>query len=153
MNNYHHINTQAELEQLIDRYYDGETSVQEEQELRQCLADCPWSSEVIDGARFTMGYYAAHTSQQQRAKRRSNRLRMTGIAATIAIILGIGAFTLWHQQQPGDVCIAYVNGQIVQENEQVMAMIADDLEKMDNAADAMTNQLSSLGEAIELDNQ
>lgn len=41
MNNYHHINTQAELEQLIDRYYDGETSVQEEQELRQCLADCP----------------------------------------------------------------------------------------------------------------
>ncbi len=153
MNNYHHINTQAELEQLIDRYYDGDTSVQEEQELRQCLADCTWSSEVIDGARFTMGYYAAHTCQLQRTKRRSNRLRMTGIAATIAIILGIGAFTLWHQQQPGDVCIAYVNGQIVQENEQVMAMIADDLEKMDNAADAMTNQLTSLGEAIELDNQ
>ena len=51
------------------------------------------------------------------------------------------------------MCIAYVNGQVVQDNEKVMALVADDLSKMDNAANAMTDQLSSLGEALELDNE
>ena len=64
MNTFHHITNQAELEQLIDRYFDGETSVQEEQLLRKTLANCTWSSETIDEARFTMGYFVAHCQQQ-----------------------------------------------------------------------------------------
>ena len=38
MNDYQHINSQEELEQLIDRYFDGMTSVEEEDALRSCLA-------------------------------------------------------------------------------------------------------------------
>jgi len=56
-------------------------------------------------------------------------------------------------QQPGDQCIAYVNGQVVQSDDQVMAMVADDLSRIDNAANVMTDQLSSMGEAIEIDNE
>ena len=48
MNTFHHITNQTELEQLIDRYFDGETRVQEEQLLRKTLANCTWSSETID---------------------------------------------------------------------------------------------------------
>ena len=153
MNTNLHINSQAELEALIERYYESETTVQEEQMLRETLADCPWSSEVIDEARVVMGFFAAHNSRQRRLATRSSRQRIIGIAASIAIILAVGAFALWHQQQPSDVCIAYVNGQIVQDNDKVMALVANDLSKMDNAANAMTNQLSSLGEALELDNE
>ena len=152
MNTNHHITNQAELEQLIERYFDGETSVQEEQMLRAALADCPWSSETIDEARFTMGYFAAHSREGQRKAKKTNRRQLIGIAASIAIILAVGVYA-WHHQQPDDVCIAYVNGQVVQDNDKVMALVADDLSKMDNAANAMTDQLSSLGEALELDNE
>ena len=152
MNTNHHITNQAELEQLIERYFDGETSVQEEQMLRAALADCPWSSETIDEARFTMGYFAAHSRETQRTKKSNSRRQLIGIAASIAIILAVGVYA-WHHHQPGDVCIAYVNGQVVQDNDKVMALVADDMSKMDNASNAMTDQLSSLGEALELDNE
>ncbi len=153
MNKNYQISDQAELEQLIKRYFDGETSVQEEQLLRVTLADCPWSSEVIDDARFTMGYFAAHCQETERVAKKNNRRKLIGIAASIAIILAAGGYALWHQQQSAGVCIAYVNGQIVQDDDKVMALVADDLSKMDNASKAMTNQLSSLGEALELDNE
>ena len=42
-----HITTQAQLEELIGRYFEGDTSVQEEKALRQCLAHCPWQSDTI----------------------------------------------------------------------------------------------------------
>ena len=153
MNTNLHINSQAELEALIERYYESETTVQEEQMLRETLADCPWNSEAIDEARFTMGYFAAHSHETERVAKKSNRRKLIGIAASIAIILAIGGYTVWHQQQSVDVCIAYVNGEVVQDNDKVMALVANDLSKMDNAADAMTHQLSSLSEALELDNE
>lgn len=149
----HHISNQAELEKLIERYFDGETSIQEEHILRETLADCPWSSEVIEEARFTMGFFAAHCQEKARTARKNHRRQLIGIAASIAIILAAGGFAMWHQQQLSDVCIAYVNGKVVEDNHQVMELVANDLTKMDNAANAMTNQLSSLGEALELDNE
>ena len=153
MNKNQHISNQAELEQLIERYFDGETSVQEEQVLREILADCPWSSEAIDEARFTMGYFAAHCHESQRIVKKNNRNKFIGIAASIAIVLVAGGYALWHQQQSADVCIAYVNGLVVQDDDKVMALVSNDLNMMDNAADAMTDQLSSLGAALELDNE
>ena len=153
MNKNHHTNNQAELEQLIERYFDGETSVQEEQMLRETLATCPWSSEVIDEARFTMGFFAAHCHETERVAKKSNRRKFIGIAASIAIVIAAGGYALWHQQQSTGVCIAYVSGMVVQDDEKVMTLIANDLSLMDNAADAMTDQLSSLGAALELDNE
>jgi hypothetical protein len=153
MNIHQHISDQAELEQLINRYFDGETSVQEEQMLREALADCPWSSETIDEARFTMGYFALHRQEAQRTLKMNYRRQLIGIAASIAVILAVGGYALWHHQRPNDVCIAYVNGMVVEDNDQVMALVASDMSNMDNATDAMTNQLSSLGEALELDNE
>ena len=103
--------------------------------------------------KLVMGYFAAQRYQQRQAASTGKRLRITGIAATVAIILAVGGYALWHQQRPDDVCIAYVNGHVVQGDDQVMAMVADDLDRIDNAANAMTDQLSSLGEALELDNE
>ena len=140
MNKNQHISNQAELEQLIERYFDGETSVQEEQMLREILADCPW-------------YFSAHRHESQRVAKKNNRNKFIGIAASIAIVLAAGGYALWHQQQSADVCIAYVNGLVVQDDDKVMALISNDLNMMDNAADAMTDQLSSLGAALELDNE
>lgn len=151
MNTSQHISTQVELERLIDRYFDGETTVSEEQELKSSLASCPWNSEKIDEARFTMGYFVAH-DQQKRQSFGTNRRRFMGIAASIAIILGIGGFFLMQQQRSDDMCIAYVNGKTINDDEAVMAIVRSDLNNLADVSQVMIDQLSSLGAAIELDN-
>lgn len=148
-----YIGSQAELEALIERYFEGLTSLEQEDALRQCLARCPWSSEAIDDARMVMGYFVAQSAQQRRNVSRGMRQGFIGIAASIAVILAVGGYILWHQSQPNDVCIAYVNGHVVNGDDQVMAMVTADLDRLNDATDAMTNQLSSLGEALELDNE
>ena len=154
MNKNLHISNQAELEQLIEHYFDGETSVQEEQMLRESLANCPWSSDVIDEARFTMGYFAAHVNEQQRVTKKSNRRQLIGIAASIVLILAIGIPTMYHNWfAPHNECIAYVNGKIIDNDDAVMALIESDLNKMEDASNSMAAQLQSLGEALELDNE
>ena len=148
-----YISSQAELEALIERYFEGMTSLEQEDAMRQCLAHCPWSSEAIDDARMVMGYFAAHSKQHRRSVPSGMRQGIIGIAASIAVILAVGGYVLWHQSQPDDMCIAYVNGTVVNDNDKVMALVANDMSKMDDATDALTNQLSSLGEALELDNE
>lgn len=152
MNTNHHITNQAELEQLIERYFDGETSIQEEQLLRAALADCPWDSEAIDEARFTMGYFAAHSHEGQRKAKKNNRRQLIGIAASIAILLAIGIHAMnnkWFSLQ--QQCIAYVNGKVIDNDDAVMALIEKDLNKMEDASNSMAAQLQSLGEALKLD--
>lgn len=153
MNNNHHITDQAELEQLINRYFDGETTVHEEKSLRETLAHCPWNSELINEARFTLGYFVAHNNQQRQAALRTTRQRVIGIAASIAIILAVGGVALWHHQSSNNnLCIAYVNGETINNDEDVMALIQNDLNMIGDASQGMTAQLSSLGEALEIDN-
>lgn len=153
MNEFHHISSQQELERFIERYFDGMTTLAEEEMLRTCLAHCPWSSPTIDDALMVMGYFATHRNQKRGHFAQVTRQRMIGIAATIAVLLALGGYAIWHQTQPSGVCIAYVNGEVVNANDEVMAMIVHDMNMMDNAADVMTMQLNSMGEAIELDNE
>ena len=154
MNKNYHISNQAELEQLIERYFDGETSVQEEQMLREVLADCPWSSEAINEARFTMGFFAAHYQEKKRTARKTHRRQLIGIAASIAIILAIGIPAMYHSWfAPHNECISYVDGKIIDNDDVVMALIESDLSKMEDASNSMAAQLQSLGEALELDNE
>ena len=47
---------------------------------------------------------------------------------------------------------AYVNGKVIDNDDAVMALIASDLSKMEDASNSMAAQLQSLGEALELDN-
>lgn len=155
MKDLEQITSQAQLEQLIERYFDGMTSLQEENAMRQVLAHCPWQSDAIDDAKVVMGYFSAHSKQHRQATRRAARLRMTGLAASIAMLLAVGAYALWQHQQPAgqDLCIAYVNGQAIDNDEEVMRLIEDDLNHINAASQGMAAQLSTLGEALELDNE
>ena len=153
MNTYQHITNQAELEQLISRYFDGETTVKEEQMLRDALADCPWSSEAIDEARFTMGYFTAHKQQGGRTSLFTKRYRLAAIAASVAVVLAVGIGAFWHYQPQSDnMCVACVNGKMIENEEAVRALIANDLNSMEDASQSMEAQLLSIGEALELDN-
>ncbi len=148
-----HITSRQELEQLIERYFDGLTTVEEETALRACLARCPWHSESIEDAQVVMGYFAALSKDQRHSAARTTRQRIAGIAASIVILLSVAVFALWHQWQPMDECVAYVNGQAISNDREVMALVENDLSSIGNASQGMTAQLSSVGEALELDNE
>ncbi len=148
-----HITSRQELEQLIERYFDGLTTVEEEAALRACLARCPWHSESIEDAQVVMGYFAALSKDQRHSAARTTRQRIAGIAASIVVVLSVAVFALWHQWQPMDECVAYVNGQAISNDREVMALVENDLSSIGNASQGMTAQLSSVGEALELDNE
>lgn len=148
-----HITSRQELEQLIERYFDGLTTVEEETALRACLARCPWHSESIEDAQVVMGYFAALSKDQRHSAARTTRQRIAGIAASIVVVLSVAVFALWHQWQPMDECVAYVNGQAISNDREVMALVENDLSSIGNASQGMTAQLSSVGEALELDNE
>ena len=151
MNKSQRITSQADLERLIARYYEGESSLEEEQLLRQCLADCPWNSETIDEARFTLGYFAAHKQQSHRATTATNRFRIMAIAASVAVLLTVGTGLLWQNHQAQNVCVAYVNGKAIHNEQEVFNLMQSDLNDMGNATQGLADQLSSLGDAIEID--
>ena len=151
MNKLQTINSQEELEQLILRYFDGETSLDEERLLQDRLADCPWSSETIDEAKFTMGYFVAHQQHSRQRATVAHRWRIAAIAATAALLLSVGLGVLWQSQQPKGECIAYVNGKVVHNEKEVLNLMQDDLNEIGHASQSITEQLSSLGEAIEID--
>ena len=151
MNTTHQISNQAELEKLITRYFEGETSLQEEHMLRDCLADCPWQGETIDEARFTLGYFTAHKHQSRTSVKSSNRFRIAAIAASIAVLLTVGVGTLWHNSQSDGECIAYINGKTIHNEKEVLSLMQNDLNEIGNATQSLADQLSSLGEAIETD--
>ena len=148
-----HITSRQELEQLIERYFDGLTTVEEEAALRACLARCPWHSESIEDAQVVMGYFAALSKDQRHSAARTTRQRIAGIAASIVVVLSVAVFALWHQWQPMDECVAYVNGQAISNDREVMALVENDLSSIGNASQGMTAQLSSVSEALELDNE
>lgn len=151
MNKLQKINSQTELEQLIERYFDGETSLQDEQMLREALADCPWESETINEAKFTMGYFAAHKQQGRRVTTVNDRFRIMAIAASVAVLLTVGIGLLWQNHQANNVCVAYVNGKAIHNEQEVFNLLQSDLNDMGNATQGLANQLSSLGDAIEID--
>ena len=98
-----------------------------------------------------MGYFAAHKQTRFNVKKHGNRFRTTAIAASIAILLTVGTVVLWQSRQSNDVCVAYVNGKAIHNEKEVLSLMHDDLNDMGNATQGIAEQLSSLGDAIEID--
>ena len=84
------------IEKLIDKYFEGETSIAEEKELKNYFS----SSDVaqhFEQYKSVFGYFSQAQSQQfnatipLKAKKRTN-VAWLSIAASVVILLGIGTF-------------------------------------------------------------
>lgn len=122
--------TQAELEALIKRYFDGATTYTEEKRLRIMLTRCRYSSQTINEARAVMGFFAAcrqHVRTTPAPKRFPSR-RHAAAAAVTGIILLAGALTLTigrsgHDTgEPDNAFLAYSGGRIITDRNTVSAL-------------------------------
>ena len=139
------------LENLIDRYFDGETTVEEESALRSQLALTSLESAKIDEAKAVMGFFAA-----QRVKQKASTTRRTVIplalkvAAAVALVVAVGLPFLLKDDVSTD-CYAYVNGERITAVDEVENMMIDQMSSLSGAVesdDPISDQLAAFAEAM-----
>ncbi len=142
--------TQQEVECLIEAYFDGTTTVQQEALLRECLASGRYTGEAVDEACFTMGLMRVALAPRKN-KVVHTRWAWWGVAATVAVLITVGIMSL----HGNDRCEAWVNGEHITSEQSVENLIKADLLSMGNAATSLDEsvemQLTSLGDALERD--
>lgn len=112
-----------QINEYIDRYFDGTLSEAEELRLKDFLSSPEGQAPEYSEARAVMGYFAVGKSLSRKktneySRKRSRRavwLRVAAAAcAGIFITLGVSVYN------KDNVCVAYVGGQKVTDREVVM---------------------------------
>ena len=127
---------------LINRYFDGETSLQQERMLRQILAQLESPDALEREAMAVMGFSASATVS---SPKRSAASRSTIFRAAASIILLIAAATtlLIHTfPQNHDRCVAYVDGQQISDTEEIHRLMMLNLSEMAEASENLDNEVA-----------
>lgn len=145
-------------QRLSERYFEAGTTDSEEEQLRHFAATT--DDPDFDELRAVMGFAA-----MGRKIRNSNtqtmgisapqpgwsiyqsHRRITGIAASLLLVLGLLAYFMPRQQEPD--CVAYVNGREVTNPDQVMALMQQtmlDVQGDHAAEDPIETQLREMFE-------
>lgn len=124
---------------LIGRYFEGDTSRDEEQELLKQLLAEPAGDAAIDEALAVMGYARTKPAKKGLAKRRL--ITASSAAAAVAAVLAVGAF-LMPKHTEGE-CFAYIGGERVESEEIVRSLMADQLGEMSEASDEVARQVAT----------
>lgn len=73
-----------------------------------------------------------------------SRLRIASIAACVAVLLGVGFATYQNQTTSKELCIAYVGGNRITDEAEVMRLMADDMSQLNSESDIVEDQLSTM---------
>ena len=148
---------ESELTALIERYFDCETSEEEEVRLKQELAVTEHRNDAIEEAMATMGVFAEQKRSIRSIKRSRGAVvawRVASVAAVVALLLAVGVHLLsYNGNEPEDYCIAYVNGMEVNDRAEVMAMLHSELTDVGSAGIGedvdLSSRLSAFGGLME----
>ncbi len=134
------------LYKMIDRYFDGELTIEEERGLLQELLNHPKGDPEIEEALAVMTAARVVPGSVVRNRRQIWK----GIAATVAILVVSGVIlsavgmairgSLYGNQ---DNAIAYVNGVKVSDETKILSIIQGQLEEMSMASEEMNGELAS----------
>lgn len=140
-----------QLHNLIERYFNAETTTEEERLLAEKLLAIPPGDPEADEALAVMGYARASASPAgkisagRKTGRKPIRRIIAGVAAAAALAIAASAvFT-----ESGDLgpasgeCIAYVNGRRIDDEKVVMDIVAAQLGEMGDVADGISMQMES----------
>jgi hypothetical protein len=118
------------IEKLLEKYFDAETSITEENELRRYFS----SEEVaphLEQYKLVFGYFAnektQHYSKEIIKKTKRINTKWYAIAASIVILLGIGTFSLIDQKMPqNNIALGTYNNpeEAFKETQKALAMLS-----------------------------
>lgn len=125
---------------LVEKYFDGATSLSEERRLRVLLADTELTGEELDEARAVMGFVLG--GKRSTSPRRLNRmLPAVGVAASVAVAVTVFASMLTSPSD-GNV-LMYEGGCRITDTHRVLSMVDSDLDAFGAAASDTEQQVSS----------
>ena len=115
------MNDEENIRQLVDRFFEGETTLAEERRLYRYFQGNDVAAELLPLREMFMslGFIgtapAGQTLPENTAQGRLKvgfRRRIVGVAAAVAVLLATGA-ALLHLDHEQNYCKAYVNGRLV----------------------------------------
>lgn len=137
---------------LCAKYFDAETTEGEEAQLRDFAATT--EDPDFDELRAVMGFLAMERKMERGsmkiAQSTSNRSywRIAGVAASFLLVVGLAAF--WPKASAEPDCVAYVNGQVVTNPDQVMELMQQTMHDLtaDLTLDPIESQLREMFEVL-----
>ena len=128
---------------LTDRFFDGDTTPEEEQELYDFyrMEDIP---EDLRPHQELFRDLAALTTLSPTVEQRQHRSRWWIAAAAIALLLTVGGTTLYHYQRE-DECVAYIYGERVTDRDVVLGEMQKTMTAMTaDGSDVVEEQLKAM---------
>ncbi len=119
--------TEQQLTELIERYFEGSTTIAEERQLRHLLADSSIDTPLANEARAVMGYSLAKPQLQAKLAQRKPVHTWLNVAACLAVLIGISSVCYVSNQRHSDECIAYLNGKEISNQQVVTNMMLSDI--------------------------
>lgn len=92
---------------LTERFFDGETSLAEEQELYRLFREGDVPEDLKQYKELFAGFDSIRLPQQKNSRR--NWRQAIGIAASVLVLFAIGTMLL--AKQSNDECVAYIYGE------------------------------------------
>lgn len=138
---------------LIQRYFEGETSVAEERELLECLLKIRNPDDEEREALAVMGYARMDVNNQVKGNRLFGIRRLLSgnvikIAASVIIVMTVGYIVvaaLSKGQATG--CYAYVGGERIDNRTEVLHLMMSDMAEITDATSDLREEVrGSLGE-------
>lgn len=144
-----------QIEALIEKYFDGATSLKEETALRLILANTALSTPAIEEARAVLGIIAAIRKQQPTIRKRSIQKKngiKWAVAASVTLIICASVATMISPQHDGQY-LTRMNGTETDNPEAAISLMHSQVAEMsrsyDIAQDAMLTEFSIISESIQ----
>ena len=135
-------NRKVAAQQLVEMYFNGDTTLEQERRLRELLADSSLTGADLDEAR------AVITAGRSRSHRR-RWWPAVSVAASLAVIVWLAAALIIEKPQP--VMLAYVGGKEIRDASQVMDIAEAELNMLGAAMDETDSRvIDELGEISQM---
>lgn len=121
------------IHRLIRRYFDAETSLEEERWLRSHLPPLAGTDPEIDEALAVMGYAAGIPRCTTTAVRRRFRTAAT-VAATLTLLLAAGGSYLYFSHRNTSAKLVAYSGGVRLDRQEAMRLIEAQMEEMGDAS-------------------
>lgn len=140
------MNNKNDIRTLTERFFQGETSLAEEQQLYQLYQceDIPHDLQPYRQIFLDMQAIATEPTAKVQPLRNTH-IRRWLVAASLALAIGFSFFFLFYQQQQED-CVAYIYGQKTTDINVIMAEMRHSAETMttDPQHDVVESQLNEM---------
>ena len=121
--------TDAQLRQIIDRYFEAETSLEEEALLRRMVAHR--TEPQFNAIRAVLGYATA--KRRTAAKHHRKPWPRVAAAAIVAVVASVGIGIIYSHSM-NDTCYAMVGGTRIDDEARVVALMQGSLSDIGDAA-------------------